>query len=95
MKRLLFVLGVVLVLSWTCVAQTNADNSPATKEDVEKYLQVTGSHDMLKKMVAAMEQGQRQMVHDLYLKDKDNLPDDYESKMTAKMDEMFANMPWG
>jgi uncharacterized protein len=94
MKRLLFVLGVVLVLSWTCVAQTNADNSPATKEDVERYLQITGSHDMLKKMVAAMEQGQRQMVHDLYLKDKDNLPDDYESKMTAKMDEMFANMPW-
>jgi hypothetical protein len=94
MKRLLFVLGMVLVLSWTCIAQTNADNSPATKEDVERYLQVTGSHDMLKKMFAAMEQGQRQMLHDLYLKDKDNLPGDYESKMTAKMDEMFAKMPW-
>src|SRR5580692_5141897 len=94
MKRLLLLFGVVLVLSWTCVAQTSADDSPATKEDVERYLQVTRSHDMMKKMVAAMAQGERQMVHELYLKDKEDLPADYESKMTARMDGMFDNMPW-
>ena len=94
MKRLLLLFGVVLVLSWTCVAQTGADDSPATKEDVERYLQVTRSHDMMKKMVAAMAEGERQMVHELYLKDKEDLPADYESKMTARMDGMFDNMPW-
>lgn len=94
MKRLLLLLGVVLVLSWTCVAQTSADDSPATKEDVERYLQVTRSHDMMKKMALVMSQGMNQMLHEKYLKDKDNLPADYESKMTARMDEMFENMPW-
>lgn len=93
MKRLLFV-GVVLLFSWTCIGQTSADDSPATKEDVERYLQVVHSHDMMKKMAVAMAQGERQMLHELYLKDKDSLPADYESKMTARMDAMFDNMPW-
>ncbi len=94
MKRLLFVFGVVLVLGWTCVAQTNADDSPATKDDVEKYLEVVHSHDMMKKTVLAMTQGMHQMLHEQYSQHKDELPADYESKMNARMDEMFENMPW-
>jgi hypothetical protein len=74
MKRLLSALGMVFVLSWTCIAQTSAADAPATKEDVERYLQVVHSHDTMKH--------------------KDNLPDDYESKMTARMDDMFESMPW-
>jgi hypothetical protein len=91
MRRLLFA-GVMLLFSWTCIAQTSVDDSPATKEDVEKYLQVVHSHDTMKKMVVAMSQGMHQMLHEQYL--KDNLPADYESKMTARMDAMFENMPW-
>jgi uncharacterized protein len=94
MKRLLLVIGVVFVLSWTCVAQTSDDDSPATKQDVERYFQVTRSHDMMKKMAVAMGQGMHQMLHEQYLKHKDDLPADYESKMTVEMDDMFANMPW-
>lgn len=94
MKRLLMAVGMVFVLSWTCVAQTNASDSPATKEDVERYLQAIQSHDMMKKMAVAMSQGMHQMLHEQYLRDKDNLPDDYESKMTARMNEMFEKMPW-
>jgi hypothetical protein len=93
MKRLLFV-GVVLLFSWTCIAQTSVDDSPATKADVEKYLQVVHSHDMMKKMAVAMGQGMHQMLHEQYLKDKDSLPADYEATMTARMDAMFENMPW-
>src|SRR5208282_2030308 len=47
-----------------------------------------------KKMIAVMSQSIHQMMHEQYLKDKDELPADYESKMTARMDEMFDNMPW-
>jgi hypothetical protein len=94
MKRLLCVMGVVLVLSWTCTAQTSDADSPASKEDVERYLQVVHSHDMMKKMVVAMSQGMHQMLHQQYLQHKDELPPDYESRMTTRMDEMFANMPW-
>jgi uncharacterized protein len=94
MKRLVLVVGMFLVLSWTCVAQTSVDDSPASKEDVERYLQAVHSHEMTKKTVLAMAQGIHQMLHEQYLKHHDELPSDYESKMTARMDEMFENMPW-
>ena len=94
MKRLLFVVGLVFVFSWSCIAQTNADDSPATKADVEKYFQIVKSHDMMKKLTASMSQSLHQITHEQYLKHKDELPADYESKMTARMDELFGNMPW-
>jgi hypothetical protein len=93
MKRLLFVLGLIFAFSWTCIAQTNADDSPATKADVERYFQAIQSHDMMKKMMATMTQSVHQMMHEQYLKHKDDLPADYESKMTADMDSMYENMP--
>jgi hypothetical protein len=93
MKRLLLVCGVLLVLSWTCVAQTSDDESPATRADVERYFQVVKSHDMMKKVMAAMTPAMHQMMHEQYLKHQDELPADYESKMNAVMDTMFENMP--
>ncbi len=93
MKRLLIVVCVVFFLSWSGFAQTSAADSPATKADVERYFQVTQSHDMMKKMVGTMTQSMHQMLHEQYLKHKDSLPADYESKMTADMDSMFENMP--
>ncbi|HEY6302164.1 MAG TPA: DUF2059 domain-containing protein [Terriglobales bacterium] len=93
MMRLLLTFGMVLVMSWTCVAQTSTDDSPATKADVERYFQVVRSHDMMKKLMGSMTQSMHQMVHEQYLKHQDELPADYESKMTAMMDDMFANMP--
>ena len=93
MKRLVPVVAVVFFLSWSCFAQTSSDDSPATKADVERYLQITGSHDMMKKYLAAMAQSMHQMFHEQYLKHKDNLPADYESKITSMMDDMFQNMP--
>ncbi len=93
MKRILLVVGMVFVISWTSVAQTSTDDSPATKADVERYFQVVRSHDMMKKLMGSMTQTMHQMMHEQYLKHKDELPADYESKMTAMMDDMFANMP--
>ena len=94
MKRLLLVVGLVLVFSGACIAQTSADDSPATKADVEQYFQIVKSHDMMKKLMASMSQSLHQITHEQYLKHKDELPADYESKMTARMDELFDNMPW-
>ena len=93
MKRLVPVVAVVFFLSWSCFAQTSADDAPATKADVERYFQVVKSHDMMKKLMATMTQSMHQMVHEQYLKHKDELPANYESKMSAMMDDMFANMP--
>lgn len=92
MKRVLVAIGVMLVVSCTCLAQTS-DDAPATKADVERYFKIVQSHDMMKKMTATMSQSMQQLMHDQYLKHKDELPADYESKMTAMLDGMFADMP--
>jgi len=84
----------VFLLAYGCLAQTSDDNSPAAKEDVQRYLEVVHSHDMMKKMAAAMTKSMHQLMHEQYLKHKDDLPADYESKMNAMMDDMLANMPW-
>jgi len=93
MKRMLVLAGVVMFFGWNCVAQTSAADSPASKEDVEKVFQVMHSHDMMQKMMATMLQSIHQMTHQQYLKDKNDLPADYESKMTARTDDMLAKMP--
>jgi predicted MFS family arabinose efflux permease len=88
MKRLVSVVAVVVFLSWSAVAQTSADDSPASKADVERYFQIVKSHDMLKKMMATMAQSMHQVMHEQYLKHQDELPADFESRMTARTDEM-------
>jgi len=93
MKRLVSVAAVVFFLSWSCFAQTNVDDSPATKADVERYFQIVNSHDMMKKLMASMAQGIQQMTHEQYVKHQDELPAGYETKMNAMMDDMFNNMP--
>jgi hypothetical protein len=94
MKRLLLVVGLIFAFSWACMAQTNAADTPATKADVEKYLQIINSHDMMKKMGVSMAQSMHQVIHEQYLKHQDSLPADYESTKTAEVDNMFGNLPW-
>ena len=93
MKRFLLVAATVFFLIWPGIAQTSSDDSPATKADVERYFQLVKSHDMMKKLMASVAQSLHQVVHEQYLKHQDELPADYESKMAARTDEMFNNMP--
>jgi len=48
---------------------------------------------MMKKLMGTMTQSIHQLMHNQYLSHQDELPADYESRMTAIMDDMFANMP--
>jgi uncharacterized protein len=94
MKR--FLVAAILCISFACcgLAQDTAANAPATKEDVERYLEAIHSHDMMQKMMDAMAKPMHQMVHDRYLKDKDKLPPDFETRMNKRMDEMMKDMPF-
>lgn len=93
MNRFLIAIILCLAFSWNCVAQ-QAEDIPATKEDVERYLQAINYHDMLNKMIEAMAQPMHQMVHEDYMKDKDKLPADFEAQTNQKVDTMMKNMPW-
>jgi len=91
-----FLVAVICCLAFTCsgLAQDNAAGAPATKEDVERYFQVVHSHDMIQNMIAAMSKPMHQSMHEQYLKDKDKLPPDFESRMNKMMDDMFKDMPF-
>src|SRR5271166_3488119 len=93
MKRLLLAAFLCLALGCCAFAQ-QTDDTPATKEDVQKYFEVMHLHDMMLQMIDAMAKPMHQMVHDQYLKDKDKLPDDFEEQMNKMMDGMFRDMPW-
>lgn len=87
-------LSVVLCLGLVPVAFAQNDlSAPATREDIEHYLNVIHSQQMAQQMVAAMAGPMHKMVHDQYLKNQDKLPADFEQREMKVLDEMFQNMP--
>jgi hypothetical protein len=93
-KRIWIIASLCLAFGWIAGAQEGAADAPASKEDVEKYLQVMHSQDMVGKMVDAMAKPMHQMIHQQYLKDKDKLPADFEARMNRMMDESMKTFPW-
>jgi len=94
MKHFLIALLLCLGLSGFSVAQQSAADTPATKEDIQRYMLATHSREMMVKMVDAMVKPMHDMVHQQYLKDKDKLPADFEKRMNKLMDDMFKGFPW-
>ena len=89
-------LAALLCLTLGCCALAQqADDTPATKEDVQRYFEITHSRDAVNKMMQAMLTPLHQMIHDDYVKDKDKLPEDYEARMNRRIDDLFGEMPWG
>jgi hypothetical protein len=52
------------------------------------------SRDLINKMMDAMLKPMHQMMHDQYMKDKDKLPADFETRMNRIIDDMLREMPW-
>jgi hypothetical protein len=92
-KRFLISLTMCTVLAATVMAQ-DASSAPASKEDVERLLNIMQSPETMNQMMGAMVQGMHQMAHQEYLKDKDKLPAGFEEQQNKMMDDIFKNMPW-
>jgi hypothetical protein len=93
MKHFMIVMAACLALASAGAAQQTAADAPATKEDVQKYLEVMHSREMMTKMMEAMSKPIHQMMHEQYLKDKDKLPSDFEERMTKKFDDYMNSLP--
>lgn len=94
MKRFLLTLVICLSFVKTDAAQQSPTDAPATKEDVQKYLDVMHSREMMTQMVEAMSKPMHQMIHEQYMKDKDKLPADFEARMNKMMDDTMKALPW-
>lgn len=93
MKRFVLTTSLCLVFVTLGAAQQNAPDSPATKDDVEKYLEVTHARDTMKQMMDVMTKQMHQMVHQQISKDIEKLPPDFETRMNKMMDDMLRNFP--
>lgn len=94
MKRILLAGALCLSMGMISFAQQNAADAPATKEDIQKYLEVTRSREMMKQMVDAMIKPMHQMTHEQYLKDRDKLPPDFEERVNKMIDDSLKTFPW-
>jgi uncharacterized protein len=93
MKRIFLALSATFVFTMSVLAQQSHSDAPATKEDVQKYLEVMHSREMMTKMMEAMSKPMHQMLHEQYLKDKDKLPPDFEERMNKVLDDYMKNLP--
>ncbi|HEY2496718.1 MAG TPA: DUF2059 domain-containing protein [Candidatus Angelobacter sp.] len=94
MKKILLTMAMSFVLCLPSLAQQATADTPATKADVEKYLDVMHSREMMSQMVEAMSKPMHQVIHDQYIQHKDSLPSDFEQRMNKMMDDMMKDMPW-
>jgi uncharacterized protein len=92
-RHYLLALILSFALGSVAIGQQGGD-TPATKEDIQKYFEVIHSRDMTDKMMNAMLKPMQQMMHAEYVKNQDKLPADYEERMNKRMDAMVKNMPY-
>jgi hypothetical protein len=93
MKNILLTLLLCLALCAAGLTQNPADQ-PATKADVDRYLEAVHSHQMMDQMVVAMSKPIQKMLHEQYEKNKDRLPADFEARFSKEMEDMLKNIPW-
>ena len=94
MRRALLAGMLCALLAPVCIAQQTDADKPATKEDVERYLEVMHSREMMTKMIDAMAAPMHQMLHGQYLKDKEKLPPDFEARMNKLIDDYAKDLPF-
>jgi len=93
MKKIILPLILALFSVSGVVAQQNPADAPATKEDIQRYLEVTHSREMVKQIFDVMAKNIRDITHDRITKEHSALPPDAEERMNKKTDEMLKNMP--
>ena len=93
MKRFLVTAVLCLSLGLPAFALQADATAPASREDVERYLQAIHYRETMLQMMDAMAKPMHQMVHEQFLKQKTNLPPDFEARMTGMMDDMTKDLP--
>jgi uncharacterized protein len=94
MKPFVLLTIVLLGSSSIAFAQQDPADAPASKEDIQRYLEVTQSREMVSKMIDAMIKPMHQMIHEQYEKDKDKLPADFEARSSKVIDDYLKKFPW-
>lgn len=92
MKRSILVFGVFLLFASPNFAQQNAADAPASKEDIDRYMDTMHVRDMMKNVMDSMTKSTHQMVHQM-LEKQPNLPADFEARTDKMIDDMLKDLP--
>ncbi len=92
MKNSVLALLLLVMVAPVGFAQQNATDAPATKEDVERYLEVMHSREMMKNMMDAMTKQIHQMLHEQFQKTP-NLPADFEAQEQNRIESFLRDYP--
>jgi uncharacterized protein len=92
MRKSAYALVFCLLLAPASHAQQNAADTPASKADVQRFLDTMHTRDMMTQMMAVMKNQMRQMIH-AQLQKQSNLPADSEAKIDKMTDDLLSSMP--
>ncbi len=92
MKRPVLAFVLILLLASVAAAQDTTADAPASKEDIQRYLDTIHTSDLMKKMINTMAAQMQQMMHNQIVK-QNNLPPDAEARIDKAMDDAFKNFP--
>lgn len=92
MNRLFAAASLCIALTLPTLAQ-QADDTPASREDIQTYFETVHSRDSINKLMDQMSITMRKLIHDQYLKNKDKLPENYEEQAGKQVEGMYKSMP--
>jgi uncharacterized protein len=92
MKRSALLLIACLLLGSVSFAQQNPADVPASKADIEKYLDVLHTRDLMKTMLDAMSKQMHQMIAEQLKKDPAMTPE-MQARANKMMDDIIKSMP--
>lgn len=92
MKRSALLLIACLLLGSVSFAQQNPADAPASKADIEKYLDVLHTRDLMKTMLDAMSKQMHQMIAEQLKKDPAMTPE-MQGRVNKMMDDIIKGMP--
>jgi hypothetical protein len=92
MKRSALFLITWLLLSSVCFAQQNPADASASKEDIEKYLAIMHTRDLMKSISETMSKQMRQVTSEM-LKKQSNVTPEMRERVNKMTDDLIKNMP--
>jgi len=92
MKRSALFLIACLLLSFVSFAQQNPADAPASKEDIEKYLDLVHMRELLKLRVDGSRTQLHQVIHD-FVQKQGPFPEGFEGRMAKMADDMLKDYP--
>lgn len=91
MKRFALLLVVVFLLGSATFAQQNLADAPASKADVERYLDVVHTRDLMTTMMDAMSKQVHQMIGE-QLKKQGGLTPEAQAQVNKMMDDVIKSI---